>query len=99
MEYRDKQQILLRDVIEISMPNGPELARVVMLGESYDRLDIDKEFIDWVLSEKILDHDSIVVEWVGPNPLAHNKLGIAPAGDYMFTGISEDIVLVRRGHA
>ena len=96
MNYTDGEEIQLGDLIEIDMPEGLELARVVMLGENYKHLALEHSFKEWVLKEQILETDSIVVEWVGKNPLEHNNPEYAPVGNYMFTGISTDIKLMER---
>lgn len=96
MEYIDGRKILLGDLIEISMPEGIEMGRVVMLGENYERLELEGSFISWVIKDQILDKDSIVVEWVNNNPLAHDNPEFAPVGNYMFTGISHDLKLEQR---
>lgn len=96
MEYRDGTEILLGDIVEISMPNGLETARVVMLGETYEHLCLEQSFNDWVHEDRILSPESIVIEWVGHNPLEHNDPKYAPVGNYMFTGIHEDIKLIKR---
>lgn len=98
MEYSDNRKILLGDLVEISIPEGTEIARVVMLGESYERLELEETFISWVIKDQILEKDSIVVEWINNNPLAHNNLEFAPVGKYMFTGISFDIKLLQRAN-
>ena len=98
MEYSDDRKILLGDIVEISMPEGTEIARVVMLGESYERLELEETFISWVIKDQILEKDSIVVEWINNNPLAHNNPEFAPVGNYMFTGISLDIKLIQRAN-
>ncbi|MCG7946627.1 MAG: hypothetical protein N0C84_09845 [Candidatus Thiodiazotropha taylori] len=80
-------------MIEIDMPDGLSLARVVMLGEDYQLLVLEQSFKEWVLKEQVLETDSIVLEWVGNNPLNNNNPEWVPVGDYMFTGISTDIKL------
>ena len=67
-----------------------------MLGESYERLELEETFISWVIKDQILEKDSIVVEWINNNPLTHNNPEFAPVGKYMFTGISFDIKLKQR---
>ena len=96
MKYRDDQEIMLGDIVELSMLNGKEIAKVVMLGESYLHLELEASFESWVKRDRILDQDSIVVEWVNENPLAHNNPAFAPVGNYIFTGISEDLKLIQR---
>ncbi|MCG8095129.1 MAG: hypothetical protein JAZ17_16175 [Candidatus Thiodiazotropha endolucinida] len=96
MKYTDGKEVQLGDLIEIDMPECLELARVVMLGENYEHLELDQSFKEWVLKEQILETNSIVIEWVGKNPLEHNNPEYAPVGNYMFTGISTDIKLRER---
>ncbi len=96
MNYTDGKEVQLGDLIEIDMPEGLELARVVMLGENYQHLELEQSFKEWVLKEQILETNSIVIEWVGKNPLEHNNPEYAPVGNYMFTGISTDIKLRER---
>ena len=88
MLYEDGSPVGLGDIIEIDMPGGTEVARVVMLGDTLAHLDIDAEFREWVVREKILGADQVVVEWANANPLAHNDPSYAPAGDYMTTGLA-----------
>ncbi|RLW61691.1 MAG: hypothetical protein B6D75_01290 [gamma proteobacterium symbiont of Stewartia floridana] len=96
MKYTDGKEVQLGDLIEIDMPEGLELARVVMLGENYEYLELEQSFKEWVLKEQILETNSIVIEWIGKNPLEHNNPEYAPVGNYMFTGISTDIKLMER---
>lgn len=96
MNYTDGKEVQLGDLIDIDMPKGLELARVVMLGENYQHLELEQSFKEWVFKEQILETNSIVIEWVGKNPLEHNNPEYAPVGNYMFTGISTDIKLRER---
>nr|WP_315236422.1 hypothetical protein [uncultured Albidiferax sp.] len=59
--------------------------RVVMLGDTKEHLAIDEGFRSWALEENLLRDDTVVVEWVGENPLAHDDAALAPVGNYMFT--------------
>jgi len=89
MKYHDGLTIMLGDIVSVPMPEGEEKARVVMLGDTYEHLDIDKQFLSWVSKEKVLERTSIVVEWLGSNPLAHDDPQYAPVGNYMFTSVDE----------
>ena len=89
MKYHDGLTIMLGDIVSVPMPEGKEKARVVMLGDTYEHLDIDKQFLSWVNKEKVLERTSIVVEWLGSNPLAHDDPQYAPVGNYMFTSVDE----------
>jgi hypothetical protein len=89
MKYCNGSAIMLGDIVSVCMPSGIEKARVVMLGDTYEHLDIDKQFLSWVKMEKVLEETSIVIEWLGNNPLAHDDPQYAPVGNYMFTTVDE----------
>ena len=92
MNYHDGSQIALGDVVTVPLPTGTERARVVMLGASYEHLDIDPQFVAWVERERVLEPAQIVIEWLDRNPLAHTDPQYAPVGNFMFTEPDEDIV-------
>lgn len=87
MNYHDGSPVKLGDIVAVLMPAGSARARVVMLGDSREHLDLDEGFVEWVESEKLLDPSQVIVEWMGQNPLAHNHPEYAPVGNYMFTGL------------
>jgi hypothetical protein len=89
MKYRDGSDVRLGDVVNVPVPSGTAKARVVMLGETYEHLDIEPSFITWVKKDKVLEPTSIVVEWLGANPLAHDDPRYAPVGNYMFSALDE----------
>jgi hypothetical protein len=89
MKYRDGADVRLGDVVNVPVPGGTAKARVVMLGETYEHLDIEPGFITWVKKDKVLKPTSIVVEWLGANPLAHDDPRYAPVGNYMFSPLDE----------
>lgn len=60
-----------------------------MLGDTYEHLDIDQQFLDWVKADRILAEDSVVLEWLSSNPLAHYDPRYAPVGDYMFSPVDQ----------
>ena len=74
-------------IVVIPMPNGDVRARVVMLGDSREHLDLEEGFLEWIELEELLDPSHIVIEWVDPNPLAHNDPQYAPVGNHMFTSL------------
>ncbi|WIO73519.1 hypothetical protein QP938_09425 [Porticoccaceae bacterium LTM1] len=98
MDYRDHKKIQLGDIVELEMPDGQERARVVMLGDTYKHLQLEASFESWVKESRLLESDSIVVEWLGKNPLAHNDPDYAPVGSYMFVAVSEDLKLIERAN-
>ena len=89
MNYYDGSTIRLGDIVKVPIPKGTAKARVVMLGDTYEHLDIDTKFITWVKADKVLRSDSIVIEWLEDNPVAHNDPRYAPVGQYMFSALDE----------
>ena len=47
MLYPNGELIALGDVVSVEMPEGPARARVVMLGQSREHLDMEAESLDW----------------------------------------------------
>jgi hypothetical protein len=68
-----------------------------MLGDTYEHLDIDPNFVAWVKKDKVLQPSSIVVEWIDSNPFAHDDPRYAPVGNYMFSALDERVTLSGRG--
>ena len=91
MIYHDGSPISLGDVVRVAMPGGTARARVVMLGESYQHLNIDKQFLAWVKRDKVLEPSYVVVQWLDSNPLAHKDPQYAPVGNYMFSPTDEGL--------
>jgi hypothetical protein len=92
VNYHDGSRISLGDVVMVLIgPDRYERARVVMLGDTYEHLDIDTKFVSWVKKDKVLEQSSVIVEWIGPNPFAHNDSRYAPVGNYMFSAADEGL--------
>ena len=58
---------------------------------------IDQKFYSWAKGERILDKDTVVVEWISANPLAHDDPHHAPVGNYMTIHCLCCETFVRRG--
>lgn len=91
MKYHDGSPVKLGDIITIPLRDGNAKARVVMLGDTREHLDIDERFVDWVESGELLEASEVVIEWVDRNPLAHDDPKYAPVNNYMFTGLDDCI--------
>jgi hypothetical protein len=87
MQYHDGSTAMLGDVVNVSVPSGTAKARIVMLGDTYEHLDIDRDFLSWVNGDRKLAPSEIVVEWIDANPFAHNDHRYAPVGNYMFMSL------------
>ena len=83
MQYHDGATASLGDVVSVPVPGGKAKARIVMLGDTYEHLEIDANFVSWVKKEKKLAPNDIVIEWLEENPFAHNDPRYAPVGNYM----------------
>lgn len=92
MKYHDGSPAKLGDIVIIPMQDCSAKARIVMLGDTREHLEIDRSFLEWVEGDKgLLEPSYVVVEWIGQNPLAHNDPRYAPVGNYMFTQLDECI--------
>lgn len=90
MQYHDGSPAKLGDIVWISLPSGQARARIVMLGDTREHLDLEESFLEWVESDQSpLEPSYVVVEWVDQNPLAHNDPRYAPVGQYLFTQLDE----------
>ena len=87
MKYHDGSPVKLGDIVAVPMADGAAKARVVMLGDTREHLDMEDGFFEWVESEGLLDSSQVVVEWMDQNPFAHDDPQYAPVGNYMFTGL------------
>jgi hypothetical protein len=45
MRYQDGSEIRLGDIISVPTPDGAQQARVVMLGDTREHLEIDPDFV------------------------------------------------------
>lgn len=95
MFYADGTRIELGDIVTVPVPSGSARARVVMLGATYEHLIVDKQFLAWVIAERRLAPTSVVVEWVGDNPFAHNDSAFASVGSYLFSPVDQWLRPVR----
>ena len=91
MHYYDGSIVTLGDVVYMPVPSGSAKARVVMLGETYEHLDIDEQFLAWVKKDRILNVSSVVVEWLDANPFDHSDPTLAPVGNFMFSPLDEHV--------
>lgn len=94
MRYHDGSPVALGDFVEVPIPIGTARARIVMLGDTYEHLELDAGFLSWVKTERILRESAVVIEWLCENPFAHDDPNYAPVGNYMFTDVDENVVHV-----
>jgi hypothetical protein len=54
MQYHDGSTAMLGDIVNVSVPSGTAKVRIVMLGDTYEHLGIDRDFLSWVKRERKL---------------------------------------------
>jgi len=96
MHYDDGLKVQLGDIVSLPTPEGDKEARVVMLGDSREHLNIDPDFFRWVIRDNILASTSVFVEWLGENPFDHEDPQFAPVGNYMSSTVDEDVQFISR---
>jgi hypothetical protein len=100
MRYECGTEVMLGDVIMVGCgPDQETLARIVAIGTDFVIDGIDQEFYSWAKSEGIINEETVVIEWLGVNPLEHNDLNYAPVGNYMTLQSLCCERFVRRGSA
>jgi hypothetical protein len=62
-----------------------------MLGDTYEHLDIDPQFLSWVKRDRVLEAAEVVLEWIERNPFAHDDPKYAPVGNYMFSPLDSAV--------
>ena len=87
MRYPDGSTVGLGDLVSISVPGGHARVRIVMLGDTYEHLNIDEQFVSWVKNARKLEPDQIVAEWIDDNPFRHDEPQYAPVGNYIFLSL------------
>lgn len=99
MKYECGTNVMLGDEVMVQAgPNRESLARVVAIGRDMAIPGIDQSFYSWAKNEGIIDKDTVVVEWIGPNPLAHENPNYSPVGNYMTLQSICCETFVRRGN-
>ncbi|MCA9233760.1 MAG: hypothetical protein KDA57_24190, partial [Planctomycetales bacterium] len=97
--YATGENIELGDVVLIPVPNGSARMKVVMLGDTQQHSELQSTFLKWVTTERKLEDDEVVLEWIDKNPFEHKDPNVAPVGKYMFSGADQYLVLVERNPA
>ena len=89
MQYHDGTTASLGDVVDVGMAAGTARARIVMLGDTYEHLDIDRDFLSWVTTERKLSPNEIVVEWIEGE-------SACPQRSSLRTGRELSVLVIRR---
>ncbi len=84
MKYECGTEVMLYDVITVGYgPDQESMARVVAIGADLAIDEIDQAFYSWAKREGIINEETVVIEWLGVNPLGHDDPNYAPVGNYM----------------
>lgn len=91
---------MLGDVLMVEYgPHEKSLARIVAIGLGKPDRNIDYRFYEWAKAQGIIAEASVIVEWLGENPLEHNDPKYAPVGRYMTLSSLDSEDFVRRAGA
>lgn len=91
MRYHDGSTVTFGDIVAVPVPGGTARARVVMLGETYEHLEVDAPFLAWVEKDRALESSALVAEQLDANPFAHDDPRYAPIGNFTFRMLDEDV--------
>jgi hypothetical protein len=85
--------ISLGDIVTVYLgDNKTAKARVVMLGDTYEHLNLDALYVDWLRRDRVLEPSAIVIEWLDRNPYALHAKGATQVDNFLITEPDEDIV-------
>lgn len=94
MNYYDGSPAKLGDIVVVRLADRDAKARIVLLGDTEECLDVEAEFIEWSRAEGLLRPSYVLIEWVDPNPFAHDDPRFSPVGNFMFTELDSCVVRV-----
>ena len=95
MKYADGTTISLGDIVSLTLHDGVHEARVILLGDTFEHLDLELSFVKWVREDEVIDEGSIAVRMLGLKPFGHGDPRNDPMGDVIFTPVDEDIRKIR----
>jgi hypothetical protein len=95
MKYADGTTVALGDIVILALHDGNHEACVVMIGDTFEHLDLEPSFVKWAREDEVIDDSSVAVRILGTNPFGHNDSRYAPIGDVIFTPLDEDIRKIR----
>lgn len=85
MKYNCGTEVMLGDILLTSHGENLESeTRVVGIGTQSFSPSIDSQFIQWAIGDNLIKDNTVIIEWVGENPYAHNDLKFAPVGNQVF---------------
>jgi hypothetical protein len=95
MKYEDGQTVMLGDIVTVDLHDGDHTGRIVMIGDTGEHFGVDEESAKWALESGHVGKDDVMLEWIEPNPLAHDDPRYAPVENTLSTCLC-GMVLVRR---
>lgn len=95
MTYEDGQTIVLGDVVKIELHDGDHIGRIIMMGDTGKCSGIDDSVAQWARESGHVGKNNIMLEWIEPNPLAHDDPKYSPVSNTLSTCLC-GVVLVRR---
>ena len=94
MKYEDGQIVALGDIVTVGLHDGDHTGKIVLIGETGEHSGIDERTARWAIESGHVGKDKVMLEWIEPNPLAHDDPKCAPVSDTLSTCLC-GMVLVR----
>lgn len=95
MKYEDGQTVMLGDIVRLDLHDGDHAGRVIMIGDTGEYGGGDARTAKWALESGHVGKQNIMLEWVEPNPLAHDDPKYAPVSNTLSTSLC-GVALIRR---
>ena len=99
MKYDDGQTVMLGDIVRVDLHDGDHVGRVIMIGDTGEYDGVDTRTAKWALGSGCVGKQNIMIEWVEPNPLAHNDPKYAPVSNSLSTSLSGVSLIRRKGQS
>ena len=96
MKYDDGQTVMLGDIVWVELHDGAYLGRVIMIGDTGEYENVDAQTAKWALETGHVGKQKIMLEWVEPNPLAHDDPKYAPVSNALSTSLCGNVMTRRK---
>lgn len=96
MKYEDGQTVMLGDIVRVDLHDGDHTGRVIMIGDTGEYDGVDARTAKWALESGHVGKQNIMLEWVEPNPLAHDDPKYAPVSNTLSTSLCGVVMTGRK---
>ena len=96
MKYEDGQTVMLGDIVRVDLHDCDHVGRVIMIGDTGEYDGVDARTAKWALESGHVGKQNILLEWVEPNPLAHDDPKYAPVSNTLSTSLCGVVMTGRK---